>query len=190
MNMNACLKLYWFAKGPMKRGSWEDVSISFAPNVGHKHLITHWTHSKELIFTDKGGWQTALRQRERESRVWRVSLCLCALVCVRVCSQVRRKRWVSYQSHWFLLPAEWMSHLFEAVVSLIRVECCSLASAFCFSVGLTRCLLALQFSLMLTLVLLSFLSLPPAPLPRSLFLRLLVGYLPSAQTWVLFTVQE
>lgn len=28
-------------KGPMKKGSWEDVSISFPPNMGRKHLITY-----------------------------------------------------------------------------------------------------------------------------------------------------
>lgn len=50
----------------MKKGCWEDVSISFAPNMGHKHLIADGTHSKELIFTDKGKRQTALRQSGRE----------------------------------------------------------------------------------------------------------------------------
>lgn len=47
--------------------SRDHVSISLTPNVGHKHLIRHRTHSKELIFTDKGRRRTALRQSEGQT---------------------------------------------------------------------------------------------------------------------------
>lgn len=43
------------------------VSLSFAPNVGHKHQIRHWTHSKQLIFADKNRRRTALRHREGQT---------------------------------------------------------------------------------------------------------------------------